>query len=302
MIFFLFRLLPGDPTIAMLDPLLPISAREAVLERFGLDKPLSAQYFIFIKQLATGDFGISFRYKIPVMPLLGEKTLNTAILALLIFVLSHLIAIPVGVYLAWHRGERIEIIGNVIALWLRSMPMFWVAMVMIMFFSFVLNILPVGGILTPGYRIEGLIDKYFSVEFIKHLILPVLVGVIHHTGFPLLLVRNTMLDVMDEDFIEIARAKGLSEIGIMFKHAARNALLPVVTAGAFFIGRSLGGLVLIEFVFSWPGLGREIVNAINGRDYPVAQGAFILIATIVIVLNILTDLIYPYLDPRIEET
>lgn len=299
-VFFLFRLLPGDPTVAMVDPSLSASDRQVLLERFGLDKPLSHQYLIYLKELVKGNMGVSFRYNSPVLEILAEKLLNTSILIIFIFLVSHILGIVGGVILSWYRGRAIEIIGNFIALWLRSMPQFWFGVVMIVIFSFWLDLFPEGGILSPGTRVFTLTDKYLSWDFIHHLILPVLVGGLHYMGLPLLLMRNAMLETMEEDFVEMARAKGLREITVMFKHAARNSLLPVITAGAFFLGRAIGGLVLIEFVFSWPGIGREIVNAVNGRDYPVAQGAFILIAVIIIMINIITDLIYPYLDPRIE--
>jgi len=299
-VFFLFRLLPGDPTVAMVDPSLSAADRQVLVERFGLDKPLTQQYLLYLKELIKGNLGVSFRYYSPVSQILGEKLLNTAILVILIFLFAHIVGIIGGVLLAWYRGTTFELLGNFTALFLRSMPPFWFGVIMVVIFSFWFNLFPEGGILSPGHRVSGLAAKYFSWDFLHHLILPVLVGGLHYMGLPLLLVRNTMLELKGEGFVEMARAKGLSETVVMFKHAARNALLPVITAGAFFLGRALGGLVLIEFVFSWPGIGREMVNAINGRDFPVAQGAFILIAVIIIVINILTDLIYPYLDPRIQ--
>jgi peptide/nickel transport system permease protein len=301
-VFFLFRLLPGDPTAAMVDPSLSAADRQVLMERFGFDKPLYQQYLLYLKELAKGNLGVSFRFNAPVFVILAEKFLNTSILVVLIFLFSHICGILGGVYLAWYRGSRWEIIGNIVALFLRSAPSFWFGIVMMVIFSFWLNLLPEGGILTPGNRVFGLTGKYLSWDFIYHLILPVLVGTLHYMGLPMLLVRNAMLELKEAGFVEMARAKGLREVTVMFKHAARNALLPVITAGAFFLGRALGGLVLIEFVFSWPGVGREMVNAINGRDYPVAQGAFVMIAVMIISINIITDLIYPYLDPRIEYT
>ena len=299
-VFYLFRLLPGDPTAAMVDPSLSASDRQILVERFGLDKPIFEQYVLYLAELVKGNLGLSFRYGSPVLELLGEKLLNTSILIIFIFLFAYFFGIIGGVLIAWHRGKLIESIGTFIAIWLRSMPQFWMGVMFIVVFSFWVEVFPEGGILTPGTRVYSLTEKYFSWNFIHHMILPVIVGGLHHMGFPMLLVRNTMLDLKDADFVEMLRAKGLSEITVMFKHAARNALLPVITAGAFFLGRAVGGLVLIEFVFSWPGIGREIVTAINGRDFPVAQGAFILIAVVIVTINTILDFIYPYVDPRIE--
>src|SRR5699024_10787561 len=150
------------------------------------------------------------------------------------------------------------------------------------------------------YEAANMFETFFSFDFLKHLILPTVVAGIYFLATPLLIMRNTMLEVLGEDFIEMARAKGLKERRVLFNHAARNALLPVVTAGALFVGSAIGGQVLIEYVFSWPGLGREMVLAAQRHDYPVAQASFIIMAALIMIMNLIADLLYAYLDPRIS--
>lgn len=298
--FVLFRLLPGDPTYALLDPSFPPDVRELLRQRFGLDQPLTVQYVRFIANAVRGEFGRSFFYHQPAMRIIREKLLNTLILAFAAFILAYTVGILGGVVLAWRRGSRLELGGVTLALIFRSAPLFWTGMLSIMFFSFKLDWLPHAGLRTHGYVASGVLDKYLTWDFLTHLIQPAVVSALYFLGFPLLLLRNTMLEVLGEDYIEIARAKGLAERRIMFHHAARNALLPVVTAAAIYVALAVGGMAVIEYVFSWPGLGLEIVAATQRRDFPLAQAAFLLLGTMVVVMNFLTDLLYGYLDPRVS--
>src|SRR5699024_795530 len=205
-----------------------------------------------------------------------------------------------GAWMAWRRGTVGESIAITIALILRSAPTFWVGIMAIYLFSVILGWLPHSGMRSSGYEAEGFFQTFFTLDFLKHLILPSIVAGVFFLATPLLMMRNTMLEVMGEDFIEMAHAKGLKERTILYKHAARNALLPVVTAGALFIGSAIGGQVLIEYVFSWPGLGREMVLAAQRHDYPVAQASFIIMAAMIMFMNLIADLLYAYLDPRIS--
>jgi len=172
-------------------------------------------------------------------------------------------------------------------------------MISLMLFAFHFRWFPSSGMREIGYEVSSVFDKYISLDFLHHLILPVTVGVLHIFGKPALLMRNSLLDVMNEPYIEMATAKGLSEWRILFVHAARNALLPVSTNFATAIGRAIGGIVMIEYVFSWPGIGREIVLSATRYDYPLAQAAFLMLATIIIIMNIIADILYSFLDPRI---
>ncbi|MEE9305837.1 MAG: ABC transporter permease [bacterium] len=298
-IFGLFRLLPGDPAAAMVDPLAPPESRQLMLRQLGLDRPLGVQYLTYIGNLFRGELGVSFRYKRPVVSVLREKILNTLILTLAAFLFAYTLGLIGGVILAWNHGTKVDTVGSILVLVFRSAPIFWTGIMAIMLFTFWLDWLPHAGMRTPGYEADGLLETYVSLDFLRHLILPVAVSSLYYIGLPLLLMRNTMLEVLGEEFIEMARAKGMGQIRLMFRHVARNALLPVITAGALFIGWAMGGQVLVEYLFSWPGLGREIVLAVENRDYPVAQGAFLFISLLVMTLNLLADLVYSWLDPRI---
>ncbi len=297
--FGIFRLLPGDPTLVVLDPSFPPDVREILRHRFGLDQPLYVQYVRYLTNIARGDLGRSFFYAQPAMLIIREKLLNTLILTFAAFFVAYGGGILGGVFLAWHRGSRRETVGITLALLFRAAPLFWSGMLAIMLFSFTLGWFPHAGLRTPGYEATGVWDKYFSWDFLAHLVLPATVSGLYFLGFPLLLVRSTMLEVLGEDYIELAKAKGFSERRIVFHHAARNALLPVVTAAAVYIALAAGGITMIEYVFSWPGLGLEIVSATQRRDYPLAEASFLLLGVMVVVLNFLADLLYGYLDPRV---
>ena len=298
-VFLMFRLLPGDPMTVLIEPGWSTEARAMLAERFGLDRPLHEQYFLFMRNLVQGDFGHSFYYSRPALDVLADKIANTLILMLSAMIIAYGLGIIGGAFLAWYRGTKMESVGITLALIFRALPPFFVGMMFIMFFSYRLGIFPHSGMRTPGYASEGPLLKFMTLDFLRHLALPMIVSGLYFLAQPLLIMRNTMMEVMGEDFIEMAHAKGLSNTRIMYKHAARNALLPVVTQGALFIGMAIGGQVLIEYVFGWPGLGREIVLAAQRHDYPVAQASFIIISALVMIMNFLADLFYSYLDPRV---
>jgi peptide/nickel transport system permease protein len=298
-LFFLFRILPGDPTTMFVDAALPQEAREAVLQQFGLDKPLHEQYFLYMSNLVKGEFGVSFTTRTPVLEVIGEKFWNTVFLMGATVFLALLIGIIGGALAAWYRGTKFEIITVTIAMFFRSSPVFWVGMVALALFSYNIQIFPTGGMYTPGQQFTGFWDKYFTLDFLKHLILPTLVGAGYYVATPLLIMRSSMIEIMEDDFIEMARAKGLKERVVLYKHAMRNATLPVVTEAALLIGFAIGGQVLVETVFRWPGLGREIVYAVQMNDYPVAQATFFLMGVLVVFLNLVSDILYGYLDPRV---
>lgn len=299
-IFLMFRLMPGDPTASMVDPSIPPEAREQIIERLGLNDSYVVQYTKFMQNLVQFDFGDSFYYKTSALSVLSDKLGATVILMIAAMVLAYGIGVFGGAWMAWRRGTVGESIAITIALIFRSAPTFWVGIMAIYIFSVLLGWLPHSGMRSSGYEAENLFQTFFSLDFLKHLILPTVVAAIYFLATPLLMMRNTMLEVLGEDFIEMARAKGLKERRVLFNHAARNALLPVVTAGALFIGSAIGGQVLIEYVFSWPGLGREMVLAAQRHDYPLAQASFIIMAALIMIMNLVADLLYAYLDPRIS--
>lgn len=299
-LFLIFRLMPGNPLVAYLDPQFTEEQQQQLMARFGLDKPLWHQYILYIWNLLQGELGDSFFYRKPVWDLIWGVFPNTIILTLGSLIIAYIFGVLAGAYLAWKRGSAFESVGIPIVLVTRAAPEFWLGMVLLAFFSFSMGWLPAGGAVSPGVKFDSALARFTSADFLVHLILPAATLAIYLQGLPLLLMRSSMLDVMNEDFVTMARIKGLSNYTVVVKHAARNALLPVMTSFAFGIGYQVQGSVVVETVFSWPGLGRMLVSAVSGGDYPLAQGAFLLVAIVVIVMNLVADLLYSVLDPRVS--
>lgn len=300
-VFFMFRLLPGDPTTVVADPGMSESARQELLEQYGLTEPLHVQYYLFMNNLVVGDLGMSFQRGQAVSSLLIGATVNTLSLMLTSVILAYLIGPLIGAILAWNRNTKFDTAGIAVILIFYAAPVFWVGMIGIMFLSFRLEILPTGGMRGSAYPGGGMADRFLSTDFLYHLILPLTVTTLYYLTTPTLIMRNNMIDVLHSDFIQMARAQGLSEKAIMYKHAARNSLLPVLHYWALSVGFAFGGSVVIETVFSWPGVGRMMWRAVLTSDYPLAQGAFLMIAFIIITMNLLADLMSVYIDPRVEE-
>jgi peptide/nickel transport system permease protein len=298
--FLLFRLMPGDPTLNFLSPTFTDETRAALLKSFGLDKPLWQQYLIYLGQLLRGDFGRSFLQDAPVSDVLWAALPNTVVLTLVSLCVAYAFGIIAGAFLAFRRGALVEATAIPAALATRAAPEFWLGMLVLALFAFQLGWFPTGGAVSPGGSLGSLGTRLMSADFWWHLCLPALTLTLFLQGLPLLLMRATMLEVMNDEFIVMARMKGLSRWSIVMRHAARNALLPVVTAFALGLGASIGGNVVIETVFAWPGIGRVLVQAVQGADYPVAQGAFIMIAFVLVIMNTVADLAYAWLDPRVS--
>lgn len=300
LLFFIFRIAPGDPTsLYLLEGMTP-AEREQVLERFGLLEPLHVQYVQFIADFLTLEFGDSYRYGTPVTEVVWLRFWNTIFLMTTAFGLAYTIGILFGAFLGWVRGTAKEKVGLIIALIARSSPEFWIGIVLLMVFSFWLGWFPAGNMRTPGTTVETFWGRYFAWDFLYHLVLPALTGIIFYMATPTLLMRNSMISVLNEDFIEVKKAEGVPEYMILYKHAARNSILPVSTVVAIIIGMTLGGSLLIETVFNWPGMGREMVDSVVRNDYPVAQAVFFLMGSVVIFMNFVADLTYTYLDPRVR--
>jgi peptide/nickel transport system permease protein len=258
------------------------------------------QYLIYLGQLLRGDFGRSFLQQAPVADVLLAALPNTVILTLVSLCLAYAFGIIAGAFLAFRRGALVEATAIPAALATRAAPEFWLGMLVLALFAFQLGWFPTGGAVSPGGSLGSLGTRLMSADFWWHLCLPALTLTLFLQGLPLLLMRATMLEVMNDEFIVMARMKGLSRWSIVMRHAARNALLPVVTAFALGLGASIGGNVVIETVFAWPGIGRVLVQAVQGADYPVAQGAFIMIAFVLVIMNTVADLAYAWLDPRVS--
>lgn len=298
-LFLLFRIVPGDPTTMFVAQGLSGQARKEVLENLGLNEPLHIQYIEYMFQILSGNFGTSFQYREPVWDIIVTKFWNTIFLMMGAIILAYVIGILGGALLAWLRGSDLEVIGLLVTLVARSSPTFWTGIVLLMVFVFWLGWFPAGGIRTIGASYDGFVEKFVSIDFLYHVTLPMLTGAIYYMATPTLLMRNTMLEVLNEDFIKMKNAEGLSQYTVLYKHAVRNSLLPIVTIVALVAGKAIGGQLLIEVVFNWPGMGRAMVTAVSYSDYPVAQAAFFLMGSVVIMLNFGADLLYAYLDPRV---
>ena len=299
-LFFMFRLMPGSPLAAYLNDNLNADQQRLILEQFGLDKPLWMQYFIYLKNLLSGELGLSFFQRRPVLTILLEALPNSLILTLVSLVIAYIFGVLAGAWLAWKRGTWVEGVAVPAVLASRAAPEFWIGMVLLAVLSFNLGWFPSGGASSPGLAYTSQWGRIFSLDYLGHLALPVLTLALYLQGLPLLLMRSNMLEVMHEEFVTMARMKGFSEWRIVIRHAARNALLPVVTAFALGVGISMGGNVVIETVFSWPGIGRLLVQAVSVHDYPLAQGAFLMIAMVLALMNFIADLLYMVLDPRVS--
>jgi peptide/nickel transport system permease protein len=297
--FFLFRMLPGDPTATVISPALHPDAQVAMRAQFGLDRPLIEQFLIYLKNLMVLDFGVSFRTSQPVSDLILNRLINTVVLILPSMICAYLLGAIVGALLAWYRGGKSEVSAVLAATALQSAPVFWLGMLAILLFSIKLDLFPVGHIVSPGMFPEKSLAMYVSADFLHHLALPFMVNTLYQMCFPLLLMRSTMLATMGEDYIELARMKGLSERRVLFGHAMRNSLLPLATTLPMILGWAVAGSVVIETVFSWPGLGLLMVDGVNRSDYPVVQAAFLLIAVLTVLGTFTADLLYGWLDPRI---
>jgi peptide/nickel transport system permease protein len=294
----MFRLMPGDPISLLMTEDLSQEARELIRRAWGLDKSLLEQYFIYFINLFKGDFGISLYYKIDVWKVLQPRLLNTLILLGTSMTISVFIGIVIGTVLGWKRNSNWDKGGVLFFLSLRSIPIFWSGIILLMIFSYWLKLFPGSGIHTTGFAAEGLVRYYFNLDFLKHLALPFLCSLLYSITDPLTIMRGSMLEVRGEDFLTILEAKGLPPASVMAQ-CARNAILPVITYLGVLVGHVFSGQVLLETVFSWPGIGLEIVNAVLSRDYPLAQACFIMMAFVAVIMNLIVDLSYGLLDPRI---
>jgi len=298
-IFFLFRVMPGDPT-ARFALQLPKESRDQIIRDLGLNEPLHIQYFKYIEQLFHGNFGISYTYRDPVWDILVVKFWNTIFLMAAALILAFSVGIILGALLAWKRGGNFEFGGIVTILVTRSMPSFWIGIILISVFSFYFDLFPAANMRGVGTEISGFWNRYLAWDFVYHAVLPVVTTALYTLAVPALLMRNTMLEVLNTDFIEAKESMGLSTWTVLYKHAVRNSILPIVTVAALAVGRAIGGQVLVEVVFNWPGMGRAMVDAVLNNDYPLAMGAFFLMGSVTIIMNFVADLLYVYSDPRVK--
>ena len=299
--FFLFRVLPGDPIqlYARSGRLTPEVVDE-LRSLFGLNEPVWKQFLLYLQGLLHGDLGFSYTYRRPVADIVGERLVNTLVLLSFATILTVVLGIAFGVWSASRRGSKFDSSTVITSLALWSMPTFWVGMLLLFAFGVWLQVLPTTGISTPLATYTTPWGPALDVG--KHLILPTITLALVDIGQFVLITRSSLVDVLTEDFVQTARAKGMSKRRVVWGHAVRNAMLPVVTATALYMGLVVGGAIQVETVFSWPGMGELTYQAVLRRDYPVLEACFLLFAVTVIVANFLADLLYRRLDPRVRES
>ena len=296
--FILLQLAPGDAA----DVIVAMSGHgsaEAVAEirqAYGLDKSMLQQYFIYIGHLLRLDLGVSIIQGRPVVELIGDRLGATLILMLTAITIAILIGVVLGILAALRHRSPIDVALTVLALVVYATPQFWLGLMLIVFFSITLDILPSGGMQSIGVEL-GTVGSILDVA--RHLVLPALTLALFYVAVYTRLMRTSMLDVMTMDYITTARAKGLSEARTAFTHAARNALIPVVTLIGVQVGHLLGGSILVETVFGWPGLGRLVLDALLQRDLNLLLGILFISSVVVVVTNLAVDVVYGLLDPRL---
>ncbi len=281
-IFFFVRV-TGDPAVLLVEPGASQADLDAIREQFGLDRPLVVQYWHFMKNLLRGDFGQSFYYRMPVFELYLSRLPNSLVLALAAMAFSLLIGIPAGILAAVRVDRWWDSAGKIFALLGLSMPSFWVGLLMILFFSVYLGWLPSSGSGTP-----------------LHIIMPAFALGWYFAAAHMRLTRSSMLDVLGSEYVKLARLKGLAEARVIAKHAFKNALIPVLTLAGINLVIMVNVAVVVETVFAWPGIGRLLYEGIAFRDFPIVQATVLLGGSMIVIVNLVVDILYAVIDPRIR--
>lgn len=287
-VFLMIQLIPGDPVLVMLGPRATAESIESLRRDLGLDQPLWHQYFYYLRNLAMLDLGESLKFRIDVASLIQTRIQVTMFLVGYASLLTVLISLPLGILAALKKDSLFDQIVRVALMVTMVMPAFWVGILFLMFFSVRLGILPVS-----GYG-DGVI------EHLRHLFLPSLTIALSLSPILVRSLRASILEAMGAEYVKAARAKGLAERAVVFGHVLRNALIPTVTLFGLSVGYLIGGTVIVEKVFSLPGAGALLVDSIGARDYPVVQSTTLIFACFIILVNLMTDLIYTVLDPRVR--
>jgi peptide/nickel transport system permease protein len=310
--FFLFRILPGDPVkLIVHSPRMTAEAQERIRVNFGLDKPVwfnpeglqeeglrgafDTQFTAYVRNLFKGDLGVSFSTRRDVTELLKERVWRTVILVVLGEFLAIFLGVALGMIAAWRRGSNLDTGILLYGLFTWAMPTFFFGIILLMLSG---GRFPIGGMVSPGLKPEDGLVYWQDVG--RHLVLPTVTLTILYMSEYMLIMRSSVVEVLSEDFILTAKAKGLNAFQIFRDHALKNAMLPMVTIIALTLGYTVGGAIQVETVFSWPGIGRLMFDAVQKRDYPILQGTFLLLAVSVIVANLIADLLYAALDPRVK--
>jgi len=294
------RAMPGNPVDSFTGGVkLTAEARQAILERFGLDRPLWEQFARYFVNTLRGDFGISFYYfPKPVWTIMIQALPWTLLIIVSAQVLQIIIGYFLGVAAAWRVGSRFDSAIQTISITIFSSPIFWVAMVFLYVFGFQLGWFPLGGNYTAGADYSSVFE--FSFDVLRHATLPIATLAFSRFAIYQVIMRNTMVGVLKEQYMLTAEAKGISQFRVKHRHAARNAMLPMITFAGVSLAIQIGGSVFIETVFSYPGIGKLIFDSVVSRDYPMLQGCFFLFSLLVIAGTITVDFLYLFLDPRIK--
>lgn len=289
-VFLLIRLIPGDPAALLLGDLASDESINALRSKLGLDQGIIAQFGIWFAGILTGDFGVSISTGEPVLHLVIERFWTSAQVVLVAVSLAVLIAVPAGMIAAWRQNSKIDLFFVSSATILLSLPTFWLGLLMLILFGLELKWFPIIGYVSISED---------ALRGAQYLVLPVLTLTLHEIGVILRMARASTLEVSQLDYITHARAKGLSEAAVLWRHAFRNAFGPTLTLIGIVLGNLLGGVAVVETVFTIPGLGRLMVDAIYARDYPVIQGCLLFTAAIYVTINLIVDLLYPVFDPKV---
>jgi peptide/nickel transport system permease protein len=296
--FFLFRVVEGDPVASLFRGRnLTVTQRDALTKQFGLDGSTGEQFLRYLQQTAQLNLGRSYASNAPVAKEIGAKVWATVALVGLSTLLSTVGGIVIGIAAAWRRRSKTDYASTTFTMATYAMPDFWLGMLLLTLFAVTLGWFPVGGIEEATSTATGV---GHVAEQAKHLFLPCLTLAVAYLGEYALVMRSSLLDTMREDYLVLARAKGMREVAVRNRHAVPNALLPVVTLIAINFGLVLSGAIAVETIFSWPGLGLATYDALNGPDLPMLQGLFLVFSAAVIFFNFVADLLYAYLDPRVR--
>ena len=293
--FGIIHLAPGGPmAIYAMSPNVDQAELDRIEERLGLNDPLPIQYVRWLKGMLTGDWGLSYKFGRKVAAVLGDRIWPSIQLVGASLIIALVVSVPLGMFSALYRNRFVQYIANAGAMLGVSVPTFWLGMVILLYFSVRIRIIPSGGMMTIGLEGFQLWDRLY------HLLPPATVlATLHLAGWSRY-VRSSMLEVMGQDYIQTARSKGLAERVVIYRHALKNALLPLVTLVGLQGGRLIGGAMITEVVFAWPGLGRLLAESLSGRGYPVLMASFMLMSVLVVAGNLLADVCYGVIDPRIR--
>jgi len=298
LIFFLMHAAPGDPTSIYIRPDIDPAVVEQMRKNLGLDQPVHVQYVKWVSSFARGDFGYSFSQKRPIADIIKDTLPNTLLLSGVAMVIIFTLGILIGTIQAVRQYSLIDNVATVIAFFFYSMPSFWFGLMLILLLSYKLQWLPASQMTSVNFEFLPTSEQW--IDRLKHLLMPALALGIGAAAGVARYMRSGMLEQIHQDYVRTARAKGLSETVVIFKHAMRNALIPVVTLLGLYLPFLVGGAVLIETIFAWPGMGRLIIGAIFQRDYPVVLASAFVLSIMVILGNLIADILYSVVDPRVR--